>query len=238
MRTGEDAGKQTALRTFGHHLKRLRLAGDFTQEELAERAGVSARLISDLERGTIHRPRRDTIQLLADGLRLRGAERDNFVALARGRPIVTEANVGSAAPRLALPHPPTPIVGRLKETAAATGLLLDPELRLLTLTGLGGIGKTRLALEVARKTAGALRDGAVFVDLAPVRDPDLVITTIAHALGVVPSAERPLRQEVIDFLQPKALLLVLDNFEHVMNAAITIADLLAACGELKVLVTS
>ena len=71
MNTREDAGRQTALLAFGHHLKRLRVATDLTQEELAERAGVSARLISDLERGTIHRPRRDTVQLLADGLRLR-----------------------------------------------------------------------------------------------------------------------------------------------------------------------
>ncbi|MGH2560786.1 MAG: helix-turn-helix domain-containing protein, partial [Thermomicrobiales bacterium] len=70
---------------FGHLLKRLRVAADQTQEELAEQAGVSARLISDLERGTIHRPRRDTVQLLAGGLRLTGSERDAFCALARGR---------------------------------------------------------------------------------------------------------------------------------------------------------
>jgi predicted ATPase len=234
----DNGGRRAALHAFGHLLKRLRNANDLTQEELAERACVSVRLISDLERGSSHLPRRDTVQLLADGLHLRGSERDNFIALARGRPFVAEADADSAALRLVLPHPPTPIVGRLKETAAATGLLLDPDLRLLTLTGLGGVGKTRLALEVAHKTAGALRDGAVFVDLAPVRDPELVLTAMAHALEVQPSPERPLRQEVIDFLQPKSLLLVLDNFEQVMDAATTVADLLAACPGLKVLATS
>src|SRR5918994_1613821 len=110
MRTSEDTGRQTALLAFGHHLKRLRIAADLTQEELAERASVSARLISDLERGTIHRPRRDTVQLLADGLRLRGSERDTFVALARGRPVAPRD--AATAPPHSLPRPPTPIVGR------------------------------------------------------------------------------------------------------------------------------
>src|SRR5687767_6230011 len=123
MRTSEDTGRQTVLLAFGHQLKRLRLAGDLTQEELAERAGVSARLISDLERGTIHRPRRDTVQLLADGLRLQGSERDTFIALARGRPVVSHDAV--APPPFSLPRPPTPIVGRRQELATALALLLD-----------------------------------------------------------------------------------------------------------------
>src|SRR5688500_14253094 len=121
MRTDEDTGRQTTLLAFGHHLKRLRLAADLTQEELAERASVSARLISALERGTIHRPRRDTVQLLADGLHLRGTDRDSFIALARGRPVSSGMAVSpDVAPRRTVPYPPTPIVGRLKETAAAT----------------------------------------------------------------------------------------------------------------------
>src|ERR671917_1359708 len=161
MRTGEDAGRQTALLTFGHYFKRLRLAADLTQEELAERAGVSARLISDLERGTIHRPRRDTIQLLADGLRLRGSERDTFVALARGRPVAPHGASVSPQP-FSLPRPPTPIVGRRQELATALALLLDPEVDLLTLTGPGGVGKTRLALEIGLRAIEATPDGAAF----------------------------------------------------------------------------
>jgi predicted ATPase/DNA-binding XRE family transcriptional regulator len=239
MSASEKAGTRAALLAFGHLVKRLRLAADLTQEELAERASVSPRLISDLERGSTHRPRRDTVELLADGFRLRGDERENFIALARGRPRAPEEGAASAAAaRRTLPHPPTPIVGRLKETAAATGLLLDPERRLLTLTGLGGVGKTRLALEVALKTGGAFRDGVVFVDLAPVRDPRLVITAIAQALGVVPSPAQPLQQQVSAALQDKQLLLVLDNFEHVLDAATVVADLLASSPALKVLATS
>ena len=87
MTTSENAGTRVTLLAFGRLVKRLRIAADLTQEELAERASVSPRLISELERGSVHRPRRDTVQLLADGLRLRGSERDAFIALARGRPV-------------------------------------------------------------------------------------------------------------------------------------------------------
>lgn len=237
MNAKTDAAKQTTLLAFGNHLKRLRLAADLTQEELAERAMVSARLISDLERGTIHRPRRDTVQLLADGLRLRGQERETFVALARGRR--PESAVDAPSPRRHnLPLPPTPIVGRLKETAAVTALLLDPDVRLLTLTGPGGVGKTRLALEVAFKALDAFAGGAYFVDLAPVRDPQLVLAAIAQTLGVQPGPDLPLRQGVIDALQDRPMLLLLDNFEHVTTAAPVIADLLASGPALNVLATS
>jgi predicted ATPase/DNA-binding XRE family transcriptional regulator len=235
----EDAGRRAALLAFGHLLKRLRIGADLTQEELAERANVSARAISDLERGSIHRPRRDTAELLADGLRLRGDDRESFIALARGRPLpATEGAADRGQQRLALPHPPHAIVGRLKETAAATALLLDPEVRLLTLTGTGGVGKTRLALEVAFRTAEAMPDGAVFVDLAPVRGPELVLGAIAQALGVVAGPEQSLWQVVTHALRDQRLLLLLDNFEHVAPAATVVSDLLAACPLSTVLATS
>jgi predicted ATPase/DNA-binding XRE family transcriptional regulator len=237
MRTSEDTGRQTALLAFGHHLKRLRVSADLTQEELAERAGVSARLISDLERGTIHRPRRDTVQLLADGLRLRGSERDTFVALARGQP-VTPPDAPVSPPPYSLPRPPTPIVGRRQELATALALLLDPEVNLLTLIGTGGVGKTRLALEIGSRAIETIPDGAAFVDLAPVRTPELVLAAIARALKVQADPEVPLRQTVVDFMQRKRLLLILDNFEHVLVAAPVVADLLAACRELTILATS
>ena len=239
MKTNEDTGKHAALLAFGHLLKRLRIAADLTQEALAERANVSARSISDLERGSIHRPRRDTAELLADGLRLRESDRDAFIALARGKPLLAAHDVRlDAPPRHTLPHPPNAIVGRLKETAAATALLLDPEVRLVTLTGPGGVGKTRLALEVAFRAAEAFRDGAVLVDLAPVRGPELVLGAIAETLAVIAQPDMPIRQGVVHALRQQHVLLLLDNFEHVAAAAPTISDLLAACPALKVLVTS
>src|SRR5262249_25462804 len=125
---------------FGVLLRRLRSSADLTQEELAERAGVSARLISDLERGAIQRPRRDTVRMLADALPLTGADREASAAQARGSPAAGHPDV--AAPptvrRYALPLPPNALVGRDREVAAVTSLLIQPDVRLLTLAGPGG----------------------------------------------------------------------------------------------------
>jgi predicted ATPase/transcriptional regulator with XRE-family HTH domain len=224
---------------FGHLLKRLRTAAELTQEELAERAGVSARLVSDLERGTIHRPRRDTIRMLADGLRLADADRELFTAVARGRPVQSIATTTTEpARRTNLPVPPSALVGREREVAATTSLLARPDVRLLTLTGPGGVGKTRLALDVAARLGGAFADGVWFVDLAPVADPLLVLPAIAQVLGVRSSGERPLRDDLVAALQGKRLLVVLDNLEHLPPAAPAIADLIAACSDLTFLATS
>jgi predicted ATPase len=144
-----------------------------------------------------------------------------------------------------LPVPPTPIVGREAEAAAVGALLTDPQVRLVTLVGPGGIGKTRLALEVAAELAGAAAqagtrafDGVWFVDLAPVTDPEQVPGTMATALGVRPEGNGPALDLLVDRLQGRRVLLVLDNFEQVLGAAPAVATLLAACPEVTVLVTS
>ena len=137
-----------------------------------------------------------------------------------------------------LPAPPTSFVGREREVAAVAALLRRDGVRLVTLTGPGGVGKTRLAVRVAEELAGAFPDGAAFVALAPVADPDLVAPTLAQALGVRDAGDRPLVERLGDALRDRALLLLLDNFEQVVEAAPLVAGLLAACPRLTVLVTS
>jgi predicted ATPase/class 3 adenylate cyclase len=140
--------------------------------------------------------------------------------------------------RPALPDEPTPFVGRKRELAAALALLEDPSIRLLTLTGPGGTGKSRLALRIARTLQDTYRDGVVFVPLAAVTDASLVLSSIAEALDLREEQGRPLLQTVIARLQPKHLLLVLDTMEHLLAAAPSLAALLDACHELRLLVTS
>ncbi len=137
-----------------------------------------------------------------------------------------------------LPVQPTPFIGREQEVQECLHLLRRQEVRLLTLTGPGGIGKTRLALQVAAELSDLFPDGLYFVNLAPLRDPALVVHTIAQALDLQETAEHPLLDLVKAFLREKQLLLLLDNFEQVVSAALQVAELLAACPRLKVLVTS
>ena len=137
-----------------------------------------------------------------------------------------------------LPVPLTSFVGREREIAAVAGLLRRPGVRLVTLTGPGGVGKTRLAIRVAEEVATDFPDGVWFVALAPVRDPALVAATIAQALGVRETAARTVEEGLREFLRERRALLVLDNFEHLLDAAPLVADLLSACPDLTILVTS
>jgi predicted ATPase len=137
-----------------------------------------------------------------------------------------------------LPAPLTPLVGREQEVAAVCSLLRHPEVRLVTLTGTGGVGKTRLGLEVGTNLLDDFADGVCFVPLAPISDADLVIPTIAQALGIKEAGERTVADLLQAHVRDKRLLLLLDNFEQVLVAAARLSALLADCPQLKLLVTS
>ena len=136
-----------------------------------------------------------------------------------------------------LPAPPNPLIGRRCEREELVALLGRPDVRLVTITGAGGSGKTRLALEVGRDLVAAFADGSFFVPLSPIEDSALVLPTIARALDVGESSQ-PMRDRLAEELRERHLLLLLDNFEHVPTAAADIADLLTVAPRLKILATS
>ncbi len=227
--------------SFGTVLRRLREAAGITQEELAFRAGLTPNAVGDLERGKTRRPYPHTVRSLADALGLSEDERASLLAAVpkREAPGPEVSSLVPASPVPTPPNPPTALLGRDRELTQLRELLLGVSgVRLLTLTGIGGVGKTRLAVETARETEGHFPDGVAFVDLAPLGDPALVIPTIASTLGLREAEGQSPREALRAHLRERRLLLVLDNFEHLLGAAAEVAGLIEACPGLVVLATS
>jgi predicted ATPase/transcriptional regulator with XRE-family HTH domain len=213
-------------------LKGLRQAAGLTQEGLAERAGISARTVSDLERGLRTAVHFDTAKRLASALGLDDERRRRFEALASGRALSL-----SVPPVGGLPPIPTPFRGRTRELESVKATLLGGGVRLLTLTGPGGIGKTRLALEAAREIQESYPDGCFFVSLGELKDASLVAPELAKTVGAVETGPG-LEQILIKHLAGRRVLIVLDTLEHLTAAAPLVYSVLLSCPHTTFLVTS
>jgi predicted ATPase/DNA-binding XRE family transcriptional regulator len=217
---------------FGARLRQFRIAAGLTQEVLAERSGLSVNAVSALERGERRHPYPSTIQALAEALGLSDSGRAELSSAA-----VAPQSTGEPGPAdrlVGFPVLTTPTFGRERDIAAAVGLLHDPRVRLLTLTGPGGVGKTRLVQLVAVEASPMYGDGAHFVPLAAISDHRHVEPAIVQSLA----PHREGSASISDVVRGREVLLVLDNFEQVPGAAPFIAEALRRCPALTVLVTS
>src|SRR5262245_27202680 len=233
----EGGGSMGESRGFGALLREHRLVAGLSQEALAEQAGISLRGLSDLERGLRNAPHPATVGRLAEALGLDAASRAELTAALRRAtaPAAAERRPDSAgAP---LPIPLSSFVGREQELGEIQRLLEGA--RLLTLTGSGGIGKTRLALEVTRAAAAEPGGSAAFVELAPLAEVTSVSQTVAAALRVPERAGRSMLDALADAIGSRPFLLVLDNCEHLLVGCAALAEsLLRVCARLRVLATS
>ncbi|MEA2572805.1 MAG: hypothetical protein QOH93_103, partial [Chloroflexia bacterium] len=251
--------------SFGQWLRQRRRVKDLTQEQLADRAGCALETIRKIEVGT-RRPSRQMAEALAATLGVSDAELPDIISLARegagagelngshqpGR-MQVEAEAGNAngliseegvasgrAGRypISVPMPRNSFVGRVAEVERIIHLLMLTDTGLVTLTGPPGIGKTRLGIQVASLLPSSFRDGIYFVPLAPVSHPGEVLPAIARALGIEEVVGESVSGALKGYLEYKQALLILDNFEHVLNAVPAFGELLALCPKVKVLVTS
>jgi predicted ATPase/DNA-binding XRE family transcriptional regulator len=219
---------------FGQWLKDQRARLDLTQGDLARRVGYSAITIRKVEAGDMQ-PSRQMLDLIADHLNVPAAQRDEFIAFALS---------DDAQPPNNLPLPATPLIGREKDIVAVRKLFdarrqsAPTFARLITLIGPPGVGKTRLALEVAHQMAGAFTHGVCWVELAPVAEPQTALAAIAQALEIEAQPGQLVLRQLQNHLHDKHVLLVLDNLEQVLDVAPLLSQMLGAAPKVKVLCTS
>ncbi len=224
---------------FAALLRRHRAGAGMTQEALAERAGLSVRGISDLERGAKRHPHLETVRRLAEALGLSGAERTVFVQAAARRRAPRRPSVSTerADDAFALAMSLARLVGRSAELSQLDASLRDASVSWLTVSGPGGVGKTRLAVEAARRAGDAFPGGRWFVDLTAVTHPSHVLPAIASVVAPGWSAN-PADAVAWALADAPASLVVLDNGEHVLGSGPEVAALLVRVPRLKVLATS
>ncbi len=232
--------------SFGYWLRLRRKALDLTREGLADRVGCSAATIHKLE-DEERRPSAQIVERLAEIFNIPSNERTAFLRFARGDwryapgESIGEApwQVSSASPHSNLPAVPSSLIGRAQEIALVREYLSNKDIRLVTLIGPPGIGKTRLSIESARQSLANFPNGVFFVALAPLDNPTLIAPTIAQGLGYVGAKNISTNEQLMDGIGDKKMLLVLDNCEHLIEDVASLGSaLLSACSRLKILATS
>jgi predicted ATPase/transcriptional regulator with XRE-family HTH domain len=234
--------------SFGNWIKRRRKTLDLTQQELAQRVGCSISLIFKIESDE-RRPSRQIADLLATHLEIPSDQRALFLKVARQEKAVDglEALSPLSAPRPApvprprpgnIPIPPTTLIGREHEIAMVGRQLLDPACRLLTLTGPGGVGKTRLAIEAGHRLEPHFTDGVYFISMAGVGMTESIVPAIADALGLAFSGPAEPIVQVSNYLRTKEILLVVDNMEHLLEGGSLLGEMLQQTRHVRMLITS